>query len=145
MNGYYRIVLTAYAAEGKVSDEVIVLVTGQAKIGNFTMTFNDMTLPVAGLPVDIYRTYDSRQRTLDGDFGYGWSMSIGGPKISVSNPLGKNWGTEQKQVLGMPFYYWKEEHPHEVYIDWGNGETEIFSLVLDPEKTLSPYNWMDIS
>ena len=145
MNGFYKAVLTAYADDGFIMDEIVVLVTGQAKIGNYSMTFLDLTLPVSGLPVEVYRTYDSRQRTLNGDFGYGWSMSIGGPKISVSNPLGKNWGTEQKQVLGMPFYYWKEEHPHEVYIDWGNGETETFSLVLDPERTLSSGNWHDVS
>ena len=61
-----------------------MLVTGQAKIGNYSMTFLDMTLPVSGLPVEVYRTYDSRQRTKLGDFGYGWTMSIGGPKVSVS-------------------------------------------------------------
>jgi RHS repeat-associated protein len=145
MNGYYKVVLTGNTEDAYIVDEIVVLVTGQAKIGNYSMTFLDMTLPVSGLPVEVYRTYDSRQRTQLGDFGYGWDMTIGGPKISVSNPLGKNWGTELRQTFGVPLYYWHEEHPHEVYIDWGNGETEIFSLVLDPEKTMSPYNWMDIS
>ena len=145
MNGYYRIVLTAYADEGSVKDEIVVLVTGQAKIGNYSMSFLDLTLPVSGLPVEVYRTYDSRQRTKLGDFGYGWTMSIGGPKVSVSSPLGKYWGTELRQQLGTPLYYWKDEHPHEIYVDWGNGDSEKFTLVLSPEKTASTANWTGIS
>ncbi|WP_294242138.1 RHS repeat-associated core domain-containing protein [Pseudobutyrivibrio sp.] len=145
MNGYYKVVLTAYAEGGYVWDEVIVLVTGQAKVGNFTISFLDMTLPVAGLPVEVYRTYDSRQRTINGDFGYGWTMSIGGPDISISTGLGEEWGTEMRMVLAMPMYYWAEVHPHEVYIDWGNGHEEVFKLVLSPESTLSFDNWVGIS
>lgn len=145
MNGYYKVVLTAYAESGYVWDEVIVLVKGQAKVGNFTISFLDMTLPVAGLPVEVYRTYDSRQRTQTGDFGYGWTMSIGGPDISISTGLGEEWGTEMRMVLAMPMYYWAEVHPHEVYIDWGNGHEEVFKLVLSPESTLSFDNWVGIS
>ena len=145
MNGYYKVVLTAYAEGGYVWDEVIVLVKGQAKVGNFTISFLDMTLPVAGLPVEVYRTYDSRQRTQTGDFGYGWTMSIGGPDISISTGLGEEWGTEMRMVLAMPMYYWAEVHPHEVYIDWGNGHEEVFKLVLSPESTLSFDNWVGIS
>lgn len=145
MNGYYRVTVTGYAEDGELSDEIVLLVKGQAKIGNFTMSFLDMTLPVSGLPVEVYRTYDSRQRTQLGDFGYGWSMSIGGPVISVSNPLGEDWGTELRRVLGVPMYYWAEEHPHEVYIDWGNGHEDVFNLVLSPERTLSSDNWLGVS
>lgn len=145
MNGYYKVVLTAYAEGGYVWDEVIVLVKGQAKVGNFTISFLDMTLPVAGLPIEVYRTYDSRQRTQSGDFGYGWTMSIGGPDISISTGLGEEWGTEMRMVLAMPMYYWAEVHPHEVYIDWGNGHEEVFKLVLSPESTLSFDNWVGIS
>ena len=137
MNGYYRIVLTAYAEEGFLSDEVVVLVTGQAKIGNFTMTFNDMTLPVSGLPVDVYRTYDSRQRNTLGDFGYGWTMSIGGPKISVSSPLGEGWGYARYESVIDGNAFWVPDYPHEVYIDWGNGASDKF------EMKLSPKEWMD--
>ena len=145
MNGYYKVVLTAYAEGGYVWDEVIVLVKGQAKVGNFTISFLDMTLPVAGLPVEVYKTYDSRQRTQTGDFGYGWTMSIGGPDISISTNLGEDWGAEMQMVLAVPMYYWSEVHPHEVYIDWGNGHEEVFKLVLSPESTLSFDNWVGIS
>jgi hypothetical protein len=45
------------------------------KIGNFTLSFNDLTIPVSGIPITITRTYDSRNRTT-GDFGAGWTLDI---------------------------------------------------------------------
>ncbi|MDY6339365.1 MAG: cellulose binding domain-containing protein, partial [Saccharofermentans sp.] len=137
MNGYYKLVLTAYAEEGSVSDEAIVLVTGQAKIGNVSMTFNDMTLPVAGLPVNIYRTYDSRQKDQVGEFGYGWTMSFGGPTIHVSADLGKGWSFLRQQALPGKAY-WAPDYSHEVYIDWGNGSTDKFELKLTPKEWMDP-------
>ncbi|MCQ2473205.1 MAG: cellulose binding domain-containing protein [Saccharofermentans sp.] len=137
MNGYYKLVLTAYAEEGSVSDEAIVLVTGQAKIGNVSMTFNDMTLPVAGLPVNIYRTYDSRQKDQLGDFGYGWTMSFGGPTIHVSADLGKGWSFLRQQALPGKAY-WAPDYSHEIYIDWGNGSTDKFELKLTPKEWMDP-------
>jgi len=145
MNGFYEVRVTAYADEGELSDEIIVLVTGQAKVGIFTMSFLDMSLPVAGLPVEVYRTYDSRQRNQSGDFGYGWELSIGGPSVSISTDLGEDWETEKRTTLGVPMYYWTNVHPHEVYIDWGNGSTETFELVLSPEKTVNANNGSNLT
>lgn len=138
MNGYYKVVLTAVAEEGCVEDSIVVLVTGQAKIGNYSLTFLDMTLPVSGLPVEVYRTYDSRQKSEEGDFGYGWTMSIGGPKISYSGDLSCGWEYQKQPLLLVPQNVWKESYPHEVYIDWGNGKTETFVMSLSPEK------WLDV-
>ncbi len=146
MNGFYRIVLRANVEDGYVEDSVIVLVTGQAKIGNFTISFLDMSLPVAGLPVEVYRTYDSRRRTIDGDFGYGWEMTIGGPSISVSQNLAMGWGYESRTTYMLPLNYWKEEHPHEIYVDWGNGSSETFSLSLSSDGWLeTPLGTIDVS
>jgi len=44
-------------------------------------------VPLAGLPIVIGRTYDSLERSQDGDFGNGWKLSIGNPKLEV-NPAG---------------------------------------------------------
>lgn len=145
MNGFYEVRVTAYADEGSLEDEIIVLVTGQAKVGNFTISFLDLSLPVAGLPVEVYRTYDSRVRTQNGDFGYGWTLSIGGPSVSISTDLGEDWVTERRTSLGVPMYYWTHQHPHEVYIDWGNGHSETFELVMSPERTVSANNWSDLT
>ncbi len=137
LNGYYEVVVTANSDEGSISDSIVVLVTGQAKIGNYTISFLDMTLPVNGLPVEVYRTYDSRTRNTSGDFGYGWNMTIGGPSISVSTNLAENWGTEKRTMYYVPLYYPVSEIPHEVTVDWGNGHSETFSMAFTPEKFIS--------
>ena len=135
VNGFYVVKLTANAEDGYVEDSIVVLVTGQAKVGNYSISFLDMSLPVAGLPVEVYRTYDSRQRTQMGDFGYGWNMTVGGPTISVSCDLGSGWSQDVRTILGVvPQYYWVEEHPHEIYVDWGNGSSETFELKLSPDN-----------
>ena len=136
-NGYYKLTITAYNTDDTiwVTDEAIVLVTGNAKIGNFTMSFLDLTLDVTGLPVEVYRTYDSRSKDILGDFGYGWSMSIGGPKISISGNFSDGWTQDTSEgVFGTNNYYWSEAYPHELYVDWGNGHSETFELKLTPES-----------
>jgi RHS repeat-associated protein len=137
MNGYYQVKLTAYTANGQgLYDEITVLVTGVAKIGNFSISFNDLTTGVNNFPIDVYRTYDSRQKNQIGDFGYGWTMSVGGPSISVTNDLGAGWTQLSRKILGIiPQYYWFPEYAHEINIDWGNGASETFALKLSPETS----------
>ena len=138
VNGYYLVKVTAYASDGcGLYDEVTVLVCGNAKIGNYSISFNDLSTGLNNFPIQIYRTYDSRRRNELGDFGYGWEMTIGGPRISVSGDLSSGWGYEKHTTVAVPLNYWKPEHAHEIYIDWGNGHSETFELSLSPEK------WID--
>lgn len=41
-------------------------------------------MPVTGLPITIGRSYDSLERNRVGDFGYGWSLAIGRPRLEVA-------------------------------------------------------------
>jgi RHS repeat-associated protein len=59
-------------------------VVGENKPGRVAFSLTDLTVPVAGLPVVIGRTYDSLNRNNLGDFGYGWDLSISSPKLEVS-------------------------------------------------------------
>jgi RHS repeat-associated protein len=45
------------------------------KVGQFTLTFTDLQIPVSGIPITILRTYDSRDK-VQHDFGIGWQLSI---------------------------------------------------------------------
>ncbi|MBQ0011946.1 MAG: cellulose binding domain-containing protein [Clostridiales bacterium] len=136
LNGYYTIRLTAYTEDDLgLYDEITVLVCGNAKIGNFSVSFNDLTTGLNNFPIQIYRTYDSRHLYEMGDFGYGWDMSIGGPTISISG----DFSTGRKMTYYMkygyvPMYYWKDIHNHEITVDWGNGKKETFTLKLDPSE-----------
>lgn len=91
LNGMAQIQLTAIDQSGQsASVTVNVVVTRNAKVGNFTLSFNDLTIPVAGIPIQIIRTYDSRLKA-SGDFGFGWSLSIKTTKVDVNSILGDNW------------------------------------------------------
>jgi len=68
--------LTGIDQSGQTSSAIVdVVVTRNVKVGNFTLSFNDLTVPLAGLPIQIVRTYDSRDKSI-GDFGFGWSLSV---------------------------------------------------------------------
>ncbi len=84
-NGNYVIRVTATDANGQEQkSEVMITVTGENKPGRITLSFTDMTVPVTGIPITIQRNYDSLERNQIGDFGYGWSLDISGPRLEVS-------------------------------------------------------------
>ena len=77
-NGVYRVRLRAYDLGGNSNTaQTRVSVVGELKLGNFRLSFTDLTIPVAGLPIALTRTYDSLD-TREGDFGAGWSLGYPG-------------------------------------------------------------------
>lgn len=66
LNGQYTLVLQATDVNGLTSsDSVNLLVDGDMKVGNFSFTVEDLSIPVAGIPIRVTRTYDSRRRFED--------------------------------------------------------------------------------
>ncbi len=55
---------------------VLVHVQGNLKFGEFRLEFTDLAVPVAGIPIQITRVYDSRLSKRSGDFGHGWSLGV---------------------------------------------------------------------
>lgn len=81
-NGAYTLLLTALdSGANKTIDTASVQIEGALKLGNFTVSFVDLTVPVAGVPITITRRYDSLDAKVSGDFGYGWSLEIAKTKI----------------------------------------------------------------
>ena len=99
VNGFYDVRLTVEDTSGQVTtaDEVYK-VSGQAKIGNFTLSYNDMTISVPGVSLTVTRTYDSRQKNVSGDFGYGWSLSTSNATVSTSSVLGAGFIQTETQL-----------------------------------------------
>ncbi len=92
MNGQYRIALQAWDQQGRSSsDSRVVIVTGDMKIGHFSITFEDLSIPVSGIPITVSRTYDTRQRHRHLDFGYGWSIDYQNVRVQESRTLGLGW------------------------------------------------------
>jgi RHS repeat-associated protein len=83
-NGSYLITVTAGDVDQWTgSSQRVVEVEGNLKLGNFTLTFTDLELPVSGIPITITRTYDTLQAGQQGDFGYGWRMDLVNVKVEV--------------------------------------------------------------
>jgi len=76
INDRYTVQLVVLDERGHATiSSTEVTVSSDVKLGNFTLTFGDMTVDAAGLPVTVERTYDSRDKQM-GDFGVSWTLSI---------------------------------------------------------------------
>ena len=51
--------------------QIPVSVIGDLKLGNFQLSFTDLTVPVSGVPIIVNRTYDTLNAQQKEDFGYG--------------------------------------------------------------------------
>ena len=81
------------------------MVTRNQKVGVSRVSFNDVTVPVAGLPISVTRTYDSRNKGYSGDFGYGWNVDLGSSvRVEKSAGLGKWWVQTKSGDLLFPQY-----------------------------------------
>src|SRR5262249_17299027 len=70
-NDAYVIRLIAEDTGGNVnSTGVIVSVEGEAKLGRLNLSFTDLTVPLAGFPIEVTRVYDSFAARDSGDFGF---------------------------------------------------------------------------
>ena len=92
LNGSYRLRLSADDLDpqngGPVAAEWTFNVQGKLKLGNFAVTFKDMTIAVAGIPISVTRTYDSLLSHQSSDFGYGWRMELEDTDLQVDFPPG---------------------------------------------------------
>ena len=76
-NGNYQLDVIARDDGGEETTQSLVFgIQSEAKLGNFGVSFTDLTVPVAGVPISIIRSYDTQKADVRGDFGYGWSMEI---------------------------------------------------------------------
>ena len=86
-NDNYVLKLEVYDTFGSfVAVEVEVSVSSNLKLGNFRLSFEDMTIPVAGIPITIARTYDTLRADRDGDFGFGWRLEYRNTDLRTSLP-----------------------------------------------------------
>jgi RHS repeat-associated protein len=95
-NGQYHLILDAWDQDGLASQSVrTVQVAGDMKIGHFSITFDDTTIPLAGMAVTLTRTYDSRDRNQNMDFGHGWSAGYRNARLQESRAPGLGWSLNE--------------------------------------------------
>ncbi len=91
-NGLYELRLAAADTLGRTAEQVVdVVVDGQMKIGHFALTFVDLEVPLAGLPIQVLRSYDSRRKERRGDFGFGWTLEIRQGSLVHNRVPGTQW------------------------------------------------------
>jgi RHS repeat-associated protein len=104
LNGTYVIRLTSVNAAAQfATTSITVSVARNMKVGVFSLSFNDLTVPVSGIPIQIIRSYDSRDKG-QGDFGVGWRLSLANIRVQKSRNLGLNWQETQIMSGFIPQY-----------------------------------------
>lgn len=107
--------------------DVPVGLSGSLKLGNFRLSFEDLTIPVAGIPITIVRTYDTLRSDRDGDFGYGWRLEYRNTDLRTSLPKS---GLEDIGIY-TPF-----KEGTKVYLTLPGGERQGFTFT--PEYRVLP-------
>ena len=126
VNDSYILRLEATDIGGNTSYiDTTVNVAGDLKIGNFTLSFTDLTIPVSGIPISVSRTYDSLQAGTQDDFGFGWRLEFRDTDLRTSVPK----TSIEDQEVGVFTPYRKGS---KVYITLPGGKREGFTF--DPVK-----------
>ncbi len=92
-NGVYGLRVTATDEGGLVTVfNSTIEVSGRLKVGQFSLAFQDILVPVSGLPIAVIRSYNSFDKE-KGDFGVGWDMTMAsGVKLQTTrSPIGADW------------------------------------------------------
>lgn len=145
LNGMYEIRLQAINGAGDaVSVSAFVNVEGGLKIGHLTLPFVDMELKLVGLPIQVVRTYDSRDKR-PGDFGVGWRLTYSDVSLRETVEAGLHWRGES---TGGPFpnYCIRSTAAHMVAVALPGGDVLRFAPVVTPEcQKLVPQSAVTIS
>ena len=108
-----------------------VQVTGAQKPGLFTLSYQDLALPAAGIPITVTRTYDSRDKA-KGDFGIGWRLGFQTLRLRANRVPGTGWirTNSGATVILNP------TSEHKVSVTLPDGKVEEFDLVVSPTSNL---------
>ncbi|HET9316663.1 MAG TPA: LamG-like jellyroll fold domain-containing protein, partial [Vicinamibacteria bacterium] len=131
MNGITEVRLTVTDTAGRfASTTTHVVVKEQQKVGNFTVSFVDLEVPVAGLPIRVTRSYDSRDKR-PGDFGYGWRLDLLDVRVEESDSAGLAWqGTISPGFFAT--YCLTSAQPPVVTLTLPDGRVLDFQMTLTP-------------
>src|SRR5262249_40052518 len=105
LNGQYLVRFSSTDAAGQTaSTSSTVDVSRNTKVGNFTLSFNDLSVPLPGLPITVTRTYDSRDKRV-GDFGVGWTIGVATVRVQKNGgAIGTGWDEEVQWGGLFPSY-----------------------------------------
>jgi beta-lactam-binding protein with PASTA domain len=126
INDLYTLRLTVIDLANNTSQTSIqVQVAREQKVGNFTVAFQDLSIPVACLPITVTRVYDSRDKR-KGDFGVGWRLDVNTMRLRTSSIQGQGWHIDLVDVPGpfgipIPTYFLVQDEVHKVSLTLPDG------------------------
>ena len=120
-NDSYVLTLTATDANGYTSTaQTTVNVVGNLKLGDFRLSFTDLSIPVAGIPITLTRIYDTLNIGAGStDFSPGWSLDYRDTDLQTSVP----WTGTPSPGTYPPF-----EYGTHVYVTIPGGQREGFTF-----------------
>jgi RHS repeat-associated protein len=136
LNGTYsvRLVVTDLANVSQTPNYLTFFIDGNMKVGQFSATFKDLELPLAGVPIAVTRTYDSRNHC-PGDFGYGWTLDVDSLRLESTEQMGDAWSQFifVGNLLDPSYYRLDDAGPHLVSVKMPDGKLLRFTpkLVMD--------------
>jgi len=135
LNDIYTVRLTVFDKGGNTtSTSVNYQAARDAKVGIFTLTFQDLDIPLSGLPITVNRVYDSRDKG-KGDFGIGWRLDVQALKLRANRLQGEGW---QITVTGSVFnrrYNLVPIGQHKISLTLPEGKVEEFDLTPTPTSS----------
>jgi fibro-slime domain-containing protein/RHS repeat-associated protein len=144
LNGAYAVRLRATNASGQTSEtRVSAVVEGEQKIGNFSLSYTDLNVPMAGMPIEVVRTYDSRDKRR-GDFGVGWSLGVRNARVEKTGVLGAKW---EETVSGgfLPTYCLQPTAASYVTVTFPNGRVYKFQARLNTQcQLVLPFEFVTV-
>jgi RHS repeat-associated protein/fibro-slime domain-containing protein len=128
-NGAYTFKVFAQDAEGhERSVSFGGSVQSSSKLGDYSLSFTDLTASIGGVPISIVRTYDSQKAEQFGDFGYGWTLSTKQGGI-------RDLPTQPDPVLGQLGFKRAYEAGSRITVTLPDGSERGFTTVLLPDTS----------
>ena len=141
VNDLYTLRLTVFdKGENESVATTTVQVKGDRKVGLFTLTFQDLTVPASGIPLTIHRTYDSRDKS-KGDFGIGWRLGLQTLRLRANRVLGTGW---VRTVVG-PTVSLVPTSEHKVSVTMPDGHVEEFDMKVSPTSNLGSLDFTNVT
>ncbi len=119
------------AAGNRSSSAVPITIEGGLAVGQFSLVFRDLTVPAAGLPIDVLRVYDTRDKAR-GDFGIGWRLGFQTVRVRSNRTLGEGWIARK---FGLSFAL-VPAGEHKVSVHLPAGRVEVFDFQPTPNVSV---------
>lgn len=136
INGQYNLLLRAFDASGNSAQtSTVFAVEGDLKVGHFSLTFEEVSIPLSGIPITVNRTYDSRQSHQNLDFGYGWSVDYQNVRVHSNRTVGLGWQLNQYGSFLSRQYCVEPQGSPIVSVTLPDGEVHKFVAEASPRCT----------